>query len=358
LKVLFYLGHPAQYHFFKNIIKGFYLKKIETQILIKSKDVLENLLKNDHIDYVNILPEGRKSSKLGILIGLIKRDLRLYRIVRKNKPNIMIGSDPSISHVGKALGIPVLIVDEDDACIILSYARLTYPFANWIVAPDSCDCGKWESKKISYSGYMKLAYLHPNYFTKPTHQKNDKYFLIRLSKLDAFHDSGIKGFTTEILMKVVNKLLPFGIVKISSEGDIDERFLKYMLEINPNEIHNHLAITTILISDSQSMSMEAAMLGVPSLRFSSFAGKIGVLEELENKYGLTFGIKPEEPEKLINKLDELLNINNLQEVFELKRKRMLNDKIDVTAFFVWLIENYPQSVVKIKSDPKLQYQFK
>jgi predicted glycosyltransferase len=358
LKILIYLGHPAQYHFFKNIIKAFQSKKIEVQILIKSKDVLENLLKNDGIDYINILPEGRKSSTLGIILGLIKRDIRFFKIVRKNKPDIMIGSDPSVSHVGKVLGIPVLTVDEDDAHVISRYARLTYPFTNWIVAPDSCDCGKWNSKKLSYSGFMKLAYLHPNYFTKPTRIKNDNIFLIRLSKLDAFHDLGIKGFTKEILMQVVNKLLHFGSVKISSEGDIDEQFREYMLNINPNEMHYHLSQATLLISDSQSMSMEAAMLGVPSIRFSSFAGKIGVLEELEIKYGLTFGIKPEEPEKLLNKLDELLNIDNLQDVFELRKKRMLKDKIDVTAFFVWLIENYPKSVVEIKSDPKLQYQFK
>src|ERR1035438_3906278 len=166
MRILIYLGHPAHYHFFKNIIKAFHNKKIEVQILIKSKDILEKLLINDRIDYINILPEGRKSSTLGILFGLIKREFRLFRIIRKNKPDIMVGGDPSLSHIGKVLGIPVLTVDEDDAHVISSYARLTYPFTNWIVAPDSCDCGKWNSKKISYSGFMKLAYLHPNYFTK------------------------------------------------------------------------------------------------------------------------------------------------------------------------------------------------
>ena len=42
------------------------------------------------------------------------------------------------------------------------------------------------------------------------------------------------------------------------------------------------------------MAVEAAMLGTPSLRFNDFAGKIGVLEELEHKYELTFAIPPSE----------------------------------------------------------------
>lgn len=358
MQILIYIGHPSQYHFFKYIIKVLHSHKNEVRILIKSKDVLENLIKNDGLEYINILPEGRKSTKIGILFGLIKRDFRLFGIVRKHKPNIMIGSDPSLSHMGKIFGIPVLTVVEDDINVISILGRLTYPFTNYIVAPDSCDCGKWNSKKISYSGYMKLAYLHPNRFTKQTKIKCDSSFLIRLSKLDAHHDVGVKGLTKEIVLQIVNKLIDIGEVKIVSEYVVDDQLQKYLLKINPNEIHNHLAQSTLLISDSQSMSMEAAMLGIPSIRFSSLAGKIGVLEELEKKYELTYGIKPEEKEKLFNKLDELLSIKNLKDVFELRRERMLNDKIDVTAFFVWLIENYPKSVKIIRVNPNLQYQFK
>jgi predicted glycosyltransferase len=358
MRILIYLGHPAQYHFFKNIIKILHVQGKEVQILIKSKDVLENLLKNDDMDFINILPEGRVSSTKGILFGLMKRDFRIFKIVRKFRPNIMVGSDPSLSHVGKILGIPVLTPIEDDISVVPRLARLTYPYTSWIIAPDSCDCGRWNYKKISYSGYMKLAYLHPKYYTISKKYKGNNFYLIRLSKLDAYHDIGIKGFSKEILFQIINKLSQSGEVKIVSEGNIEERFHNYLLKINPNELHYYLAQSTLLISDSQSMSMEAAMLGVPSIRFSSFTGRIGVLEELEKKYELTFGIKPEEPEKLFSKLNELLNINNLKDVFELRRQKMLTNKIDVTAFIVWLIEKYPDSIREIKSNPNIQYQFK
>lgn len=114
----------------------------------------------------------------------------------------------------------------------------------------------------------------------------------------------------------------------------------------------------MLISDSQSMTMEAAMLGVPSIRFSDLAGRIGVLEELENKYGLTFGIKTSEPERLFQKIHELLGIPDLRQEWQRRREKMLSDKIDVTAFFVWFIENYPESYRIMKANPHYQYRFK
>ena len=37
---------------------------------------------------------------------------------------------------------------------------------------------------------------------------------------------------------------------------------------------------------------------------------------------------------------------------------MLADKIDVTAFMVWFIENYPGSFRIMKEEPDYQYRFK
>ena len=39
----------------------------------------------------------------------------------------------------------------------------------------------------------------------------------------------------------------------------------------------------MLVCDSQSMTVEAAILGIPSIRYSDFSGRIGVLEELEKR---------------------------------------------------------------------------
>jgi hypothetical protein len=37
---------------------------------------------------------------------------------------------------------------------------------------------------------------------------------------------------------------------------------------------------------------------------------------------------------------------------------MLSEKIDVTAFLVWFIKNYPKSVKIMKENPEFQERFK
>ena len=198
MKYLFYLGHPAHYHLFKLVINDLRSKNHDVQIYIKSKDILETLLLNEKVEFINILPEGRGNSKADILIALLKRDIRLAKRLFSNKPDMLIGTEPALAHVGWLYKIPSLIFIEDDLSIIHQFAKITFPFTRHIIAPVSCNLGKWSSKKVAYHGYQKLAYLHPNYFqadqTKLSPiQLNKPFFLIRSSKLTAYHDSGIKG---------------------------------------------------------------------------------------------------------------------------------------------------------------------
>ena len=82
------------------------------------------------------------------------------------------------------------------------------------------------------------------------------------------------------------------------------------------------------------------------------------MEEEEHKYGLTYGFKPDQFDEMISKIEELLKMPNLKQEFQKRCQRMLSDKIDVTAFMVWFIENYPNSVKTMKEDPKYQYRFR
>jgi hypothetical protein len=357
MKVLFYFGHPSQYLFLKNPINILKEKGIICDIVIKSKDILEALLIENNESYTNILPEGRKSSKRGIIFGLIKRDLRLFKLVKNKAYDLFVGTDPSLSHIGFIKNIPVITVLEDDIQVIPGLARITFPFTSLILTPQGCSTGNYEYKTIHYRGFMKLSYLHPKLFNKKAAVLKQPYFLIRISSLDAYHDTGINGFNLELLQKIVSKLSKNGSVYISSEGILDETLKTFELKINPIEMQDILSNASLLISDSQSMTMEAAMLGVPSIRYSDFTGRINVLEELEHKYHLTFGIPTSKPLLLFDKIDKLLSETNLIGTFQQRRKIMLSEKIDVTAFMVWFIENYPRSTKIMKENPEYQDRF-
>jgi predicted glycosyltransferase len=344
MKLLFYFGHPSQYLFLRNTITILKKQGHECDLIIKSKDVLEKLLSENGETYINILPEGRSSGKLGIITGLIKRDYRLFRHLINKKYDLFIGTDPSLAHIGFLKRIPVITVLEDDINVIPQLARITFPFTSLILTPVGCQTGKYEKKTIHYRGYMKLAYLHPEWFTKKAAKLKQPYFLIRVSRLGAYHDKGISGLNGDLIEKIVTILQPGGSVYISSEGLLPGSLKPYELDINPVEMQQVLANATILISDSQSMTMEAAMLGVPSVRFSDFAGRISVLEELEHIYSLTFGIPSNASGRLFDKISELLSLPDLADEFAKRRAKMLSGKIDVTAFLVWFLGNYPESV--------------
>lgn len=331
--------------------------------MIKSKDILETLLISDGVDYENILPEGRKDKKLSILAGLMKRDYRMWKIARKYQPDLFIGSDPSLSHVATYMRKPCIIIGEDDYSVIRKLAWLMLPLADCILSPSVCNMGPWEKKKISFDGYMKLAYLHPSEFhpdrSKVMVPSGTEYCLIRLAKLAAHHDSGIRGLDISIIEKVIRTVQQQGIkVFIDSEYMLPESLLQYSLEIPKQEIHHFMAFARFIISDSQSMSVEASILGIPSIRYNDFAGRISVLEELEHKYGMTFGINPSEPDKLFSKLEEFLKTADLNGKFIMKRNEMLAEKINVKKFAVWFIHNYPSSLKAMQSSPDKQLMFK
>ena len=362
MKILIYLGHPAQYHFFKNIIKELSARGHTLKILIKSKDILEKLIQEDGMSVENILPEGRGDSKASMLTSMLKRDIRVFRIARVFKPDILLGSDTSVSHIGRIIAKPCLTVGEDDYAIIKKLAWLLMPFSTHIVSPDSCDLGPFNYKKISYRGYMKLAYLHPGVFTPSSigieNYVNTKYCIIRLAKLVAHHDSNAKGLNEEDVLKIIEILEARNFkIYIDSEYSLTEKVKPHQLDIQKNRMHDLMSFASLVITDSQSMTVESAMLGIPSIRFNDFVGKIGVLNELENVYGLTFGIKPSDHQSLFNKVVELSGIENIKEQFQQRRLKMLSEKMNVTPFFVWLIENYPKSVGILKENPDYQNRF-
>ncbi|MDR3327884.1 MAG: DUF354 domain-containing protein [Prevotellaceae bacterium] len=360
--IAIFLGHPAHFHLFKNVAKNLTQTGLHVSFVIKKKDILEKLLQDDNLT-CSVIREGRSNTLFGLIKSVVQMEIGMARFIRKNNIELLIGSTLSFA-TRVFTKSKVVLTGEDDANLVPIFARMVFPFVNEILSPISCNNGRWNKKTIKYNSYQKLAYLHPNNFTpdisvvKKYFSTEKPYFLLRFAKLNAHHDLGIHGISTETAKNMINILQKYGSIYITSERELEPQFEQYRLNINLLDIHHIMAFATLHIGDSQSMSVEAAMLGVPSVRFSDFAGKIGVLEELEHKYHLTFGIKSSDPEKLYQKIEELLNMSELYNEFQVRRQRMLAEKIDYAAFLTWFIENYPDSKKTMKENPDYQYNFK
>jgi len=138
MKILVFLSHPAQFLFYRNPVQRLRDKGHDVHIVIKTKDVLRELLEEAKWEYQVIHQKKRSKSYFSFFQNLLIRDYRIYKIARKIKPDLLMGSDASIAHIGKLLGIPCITTLEDDYPVIRNLARLTYQFTTQLLPPGPC----------------------------------------------------------------------------------------------------------------------------------------------------------------------------------------------------------------------------
>lgn len=363
MRILIDIGHPAHVHYYRNLAKELEGKGHKVLWSVKELEVAKQLLKFYGFKYL-ILPK-KKDGVIGKIINQVKYDLILLVFCLKNKIDIAIGTSVTIAHVSRISKVKSIVFDDDDDEVQPLITKYVQPFADTIVSPDVLKGKRRRIDTIFYPGYHELSYLHPKRFIPDSIvldevgiKHGEPFFIMRFNVFKAHHDVGIKGLILEQKIKLIEILKPHGRVFITTEREIEPELKEYQLKISLEKAHSLMFYAKVFLGDSQTMTSEAAVLGVPSLRCNSFAGRISYLEEEEHKYHLTYAFKPENFDKMIEKLKELLAIPDLKSEFQKRRQKMLADKIDVTAFWVWFVENYPESKKQIVKTPEFWQQFK
>ena len=362
MRILIGLGHPAHFHLYKKVIDSLISKGFVAKIIISDKDILKKLLDDYGFDYTILCHQRTNESFVSKFLRIFISYIKLYRLLNFFKPQLIIGCLTQIGFVSFITKTPSIFNAEDDFNYTFLQGLITYPFISTIVTPSVTKVSIFSYKQIVYDGFHKLAYLHPHNFipdrTKVDIPVDKKFFILRLSSLSAYHDVNATGINNSIANKIINILLPHGRILITSERELPLEFEKYRFRGNLSDIHHYLYYAKLFIGDSQSMAVEAAMLGTIGIRFNDFVGKISVLEEIENKYQLSIGIKSSQPDLLFEKIKEIIDDSNIQDKWKKRRQKMLSEKIDVTAFMVWFIENYPESANIMANNPDYQWKFK
>ena len=171
----------------------------------------------------------------------------------------------------------------------------------------------------------------------------------------------------------IKQMIPAGmkvLFSLEEKKRRDEYPADWILLQEPIEdIHSLIYYAAGLVSSGDSMAREAALLGVPFVRFNDFVGRIGYLRELEDVYELGYGIhasvlpadspirrndgslQPSGVEELYKRVEQLVTMPSAErrELFQQRRQQMLNDKIDCAKFLTWFIENYPQSAEQTRN---------
>ncbi len=365
MKILFFLVHPAKYNFHKIQINELKARGHQVDVVITKKDILEDLVIEEGWEYTNIFPEGRKIKGLHVYLAAVISMFRtIYRLVKYTwgkKYDLYIGDLLTI--VGRLQGVPSFY-PTDDVLRQVPEQQLFLKTTKHIVAPVITDLGKYNNKTIRYDGIKALAHLHPNHFKPDLNLireslREKDFFIIRCVKFSATHDIGKNGINDQVLEKVIRKLEPHGNILISSEREIPAEFRKYQLAINKNHISHYLHFSKLLIADSTTMCSEAAVLGTPSIEYDNYFKEIEQMIQLKDDYELITCIEPPDETALLFAIDDhLQNIKYKKEKCIAQRNLYLTEKIDVSAFLVWLFETYPASYKQFRENTSIQYRFK
>lgn len=345
MRVLVDISHPAHVHLFKNLIYNLMNDGHEVRITTRDKEVTLDLLHAYNLEF-----ECTGKNYKGLVnkaAGMIKNDFKIYKIAKSFKPDILISTgSPYAAQVSRLIRKPHIAFSDSEPVTLIIYTA--FPFTDVICTPVSYKRKLSPHKHIKYNGYHELAYLHPRYF-KPDHSvldeigldKTERFAILRFVAWRASHDVGHVGFSMEAKRKLIKELEKRCRVFITSEAGLPSDLEKYRIIIPPHRIHDLLYYADILAGDSQTMTTEAAVLGTPAVRYNSLVGTMGNFEELERKYNLIYSFR--DSEKAIAKAIELIEYRNLKKEWEGKRKKLLQDKIDVTQFMTDFVENYPDS---------------
>jgi|APEBP8051072266_1049373.scaffolds.fasta_scaffold08345_2 predicted glycosyltransferase len=367
LRFLFYFIHPSKYHSFRVVINTLRQRGHAVEVAIISKDITESLVKAEGWEYTNIFPEGRRIPHLhtyiSAAINLIRTLFRLFKFMSRKKYDLIV-TDDLATIVGRIKGIPSVFFTDDDLKAVPESVILIAT-ASYILCPSVAYMGRYSDKKIGYKALKSLAHLHPNHFQPDRslldhslHSAEKDFFLIRCVSVTSTHDVGKKGLTDEILIKIVDLLKPYGDVVINSQRPLPQDLKKYELNVNKMHISQYLYFAKLFISDSTTMCAEAAVLGTPAIEIDDWYADFEQYKLLHNDYGLLYGFSSEDESEILKRINDLMVMDNLESVFAKKREEFIKNQIDLSAFMVWMFENYPRSVNDFQKDANLQDRFR
>ena len=347
MNICIFLNTPAQVHFYKNIVKKFELRGHKVTILAREYGDTLKLLNEMGIKYTrfNFMSNSAIKTVASFPVDLFN----IYRILLNKKIDFMVGFGMYDVFVAKMLHSKSIVFFDSEPKIN-SMMNLQYktfmPFVNTFISPTSFrqDLGK---KHIKVDSYEELSYLHPRYF-KPDISiydllkipSSEDYVVLRFNSFDALHDVTAAGFLLEEKIDLAKTLSKYAHVFISFEGKVPKEIEEYQLKTPKTRIHDLLYFSKLLVTDTQTMATEAAILGTPVIRKNKFVGKgdMGNFIDLENKYKLIYNLT--DFNKVKDLAVEILTDKSIKTVWKERREKLLNDKIDIVDFMVNLIENY------------------
>ncbi|SMO54033.1 DUF354 domain-containing protein [Halorubrum cibi] len=289
MRFVFFTNTPAHVHLYKHAVDRLQRAGHEVFVLGRDYGCTVALLERYELPY-------RLYGSCGTTKGSVFRNLprhyaNLVPAVRSFDPDVIFGVGAYAAHAGLASGTPaVLILDSEPTSIDHAISR---PFAAALLTPHAFrkDLGK---KHYQFHGFCEAAYLHPDVY-RPNPgirdelglEADEEFVLLRFNAFGSHHDVGQSGFTPDQRRRLIETFAEHATVFVSDEGGTrdSDSLPAREFDVHPALLHDALSAARLVVTDTQTVCTEAALLGTPVIRSNSFVGDddMGNFRELERQ---------------------------------------------------------------------------
>ncbi len=270
MHVLIDIVHPADVLFFRRPIATFEARGDRVTVVSRKKDVATDLLDAFGIEHQVISTQG-SGNLFSLARELLQRDFALWRQVRRDRPDVMLGfGGVAIAHVGKLTGVPSVAFYDHEAATLQT--RITYPLVSRLVVPDSYNGPIPQTRTTHLPGTKDLSFFHPNAF-RPDREKaivagldpDRRNVFLRIVKWGANHDIGKSGWTNEIAADLLSAFDGAAKLHVSAEDNVPEVLEPHLWRGSPEDVHHLLGHADLYVGESPTMACEAVTMGTPAI---------------------------------------------------------------------------------------------
>ncbi len=339
MRLLVDILHPAHVHLFRAFIDEMQARGHEVLVTAREKDIAVELLQAFGIPH-RTLSVQRKGA-VSMVTELARRAWAVWRLSRSFKPDFMIGCmGPAIAIAGRFMKAKTIVYYDNETARIVN--AVVSRLCDAYMTPVSFvgDMGRAHRR---YEGFHGLAYLHPNRFTpdpavlaKLDLSPDKPFFVVRFVAWESVHDVGETGFSDSGKRRLIERLAREGQMILSVEGAVPAEFQHYCAKVPVEKMHHLLAYCRLFVGESATMAEEACLLGSHAI-FVSRSGR-GVIDEIEQRYGLAHYFTASDEDRALARLDELLALDDVKADAKARQEKLLSEKIDLTAAMVETVE--------------------
>lgn len=342
MKYLIFTNTPAHVHLYKHAVRKLDDRGHDVLVLGRRYSCTEDLL--EYYDLPYRIYGTLDTTKYSLFRQLPKHYLGAFRAARRFDPDCIFGYGGYAAHTGFVVRTPtMLILDSEPTTLDHIVSR---PFARAIFTPHAFekDLG---AHHYRFRGFKELAYLHPDIYEPSVDIRDaldlgpdERYVLLRFNAFGSHHDIGHSGFSVAQRRDLIERLGESGTVLVSDEGgemDLETTDAR-PFDLHPALVHDAIADAHLLVTDTQTMATEAALLGTPAIRSNSFVSgsDMGNFREL-GRTGLIYNL--EAFDEVLDTALDILSDDDVKDTWRRKRDEYLTDKVNLTDLILEVAAN-------------------